>query len=422
MRTGEHFCPGILHAVPAKDGLLLRIRVPGGSIAPAQLHTVANLSTGEVELTSRANLQIRAIAEEDLPHIADALTAAGLLPSRTHERVRNLIASPFAGIDPDELLDIRPLIRELDQRLIADPVLAALPPKFSMAMDGGGRWFSRETDDLTLRAVPGDKDPHFALLVGGVPTNIRVTIGQAVDCMLEAARACLHVARELDLPARGRRIAAVPEAIARMLQRMPAPSLPPQSLPDRAIEVDAPVGVLHTRLSGFAAIAPSIALGRLPIAHAQRLAGIAAEHKADLRLAPWRGIVLGGIAEDAVSRVAAQLRGAGLSLDPDDGYRGLAACAGITGCDASLADVRANAAQLARQLAGRPAQPGWTVNISGCEKQCAMRNGATADLIATPNGYALKLHGIADTRLHTSASALEAVSACHAAASEEVHA
>ncbi len=63
MRVGEHFCPGVLHAVPAKDGLLIRIRVPGGLIEANQLSTVADLSRGlsdgTIEITSRANLQCR---------------------------------------------------------------------------------------------------------------------------------------------------------------------------------------------------------------------------------------------------------------------------------------------------------------------------------------------------------------------------
>ncbi|HEY4356636.1 MAG TPA: precorrin-3B synthase [Acidobacteriaceae bacterium] len=422
MRTGEHFCPGILHAVPAKDGLLMRVRVPGGQLAPNQLHAIASVSTGEIEITSRANIQLRGIASEDLPRIVAELTTAGLLPSRTHERVRNIIASPFAGLDRTELIDTRPLVRELDARLMADPALAAMPPKFSMALDGGGRWFCRETDDLTLRALPCEEGVCFALIIGGTPTYIRVTMEQAVDCILEAARVCLRVAKELELPARGRRIAAVPEAIARMLQSMPFPC-PSFSLPeaDRAVEAETPIGILSTKVPGFAAIAPSTHLGRMAALQAHRLAAIAADCNIDLRLAPWRGIVLGNIPEDATGRVTAQLREAGVFLDANDGYRGLAGCAGITGCDASLADVRADAVALATQLAGRPTQPGWSVNISGCDKQCAMRNGATAELIATGTGYTLKLHGIARAELHSSASAIDAVTACRAVMAEEVH-
>ena len=81
-------------------------------------------------------------------------------------------------------------------------------------------------------------------------------------------------------------------------------------------------------------------------------------------------------------KIVAQLQSIGLPCDGRDGFRGIAACAGSTGCDASLADVRGDAAALARLLAGSPKPSGWTVNLSGCEKQCAPRRGATAEVLS----------------------------------------
>ena len=107
IRVGESFCPGILHAVQAKDGLLTRIRVPGGMITPRQLTAVAELSAsfadGHVEITSRSNLQLRAIQKKDLNSVIQGLDSAGLLPSPEHDRVRNIVTSPFAGLGVDEI-------------------------------------------------------------------------------------------------------------------------------------------------------------------------------------------------------------------------------------------------------------------------------------------------------------------------------
>jgi sulfite reductase beta subunit-like hemoprotein len=82
-----------------------------------------------------------------------------------------------------------------------------------------------------------------------------------------------------------------------------------------------------------------------------------------------------------------------LSCDGRDGFRGITACAGSSGCAASLADVRGDAALLAQRLSGYAVPSGWTVNFSGCEKQCARRGGATAELIAGPLGYVLSIAG-----------------------------
>ncbi len=101
MRVGASFCPGILHAVPAQDGMLIRVRVPGGLVQANQLRAVAAISStfadGQLEITSRANLQLRGIATPDLPQVATALSQAGLLPSSQHDRVRNLVTQPACG-------------------------------------------------------------------------------------------------------------------------------------------------------------------------------------------------------------------------------------------------------------------------------------------------------------------------------------
>jgi precorrin-3B synthase len=273
MRLGDKFCPGIFHAVPAKDGLLLRVRVPGGLIDSRQLSALSalsvELSDGNIEITSRANIQLRAVKSRDLDSIAEHLTSVGLLPSREHDRVRNIIASPFAGLDSGELLDTRPLVRSLDERLTADPELAELHPKFSMALDGGGRWFSSETDDLALRALEMERTLYFHLTIGGLATGLVVTTDEAVDYILQAARACLRIARQFYLPVRGKRITAVPDAISCLMEHLSGISVPYSTPNDFKVEVEGPVGVSHTGQAGFVNLVPSIPFVRLNAAQAQ---------------------------------------------------------------------------------------------------------------------------------------------------------
>src|SRR2546423_6150995 len=114
-------CPGVLNAVPARDGLLVRVRVPGGLIVGSQWAVLAQLARrygdGRIDITARANVQLRGLRAQTLPEVTRELESIGLLPSRSHERVRNILVSPFAGIDPGELLDVRPFVRALDAGL-----------------------------------------------------------------------------------------------------------------------------------------------------------------------------------------------------------------------------------------------------------------------------------------------------------------
>jgi precorrin-3B synthase len=395
MRVGDSFCPGILHAVPAKDGLLIRIRMPGGVLIPQQLEIIAELSDayadGQIEITSRANLQLRGIKAEDLSQLVQGFESAGCLPSRQHDRVRNIVTSPFAGLAPDEILDSRSFVRELDDRLIADTILANLLPKFNFAIDGGGTWFSRDGDDLALRAVMVNGVPLFHLAIGGALSGFGVGTERALDCLLEAARMCLQISKKLGVPARGRNIVSRPEALTPLLNGL-SRFLVHCPEPTSNNSGDTPTGIYSTKRVGFVSVVPSVPLGRLTCQQARGLASIAKEWGGDLRLAPWRGILLSSIPDDSVGLVSAKLKAVNLSLDGKDGYQGVSACAGSDCCDASLANVRRDAVILAAHLSGREPKPGWTVNISGCEKQCAMRTEATAKLVATPNGYNLMIN------------------------------
>jgi len=421
MRVGENFCPGVLHAVPAKDGLLIRIRVPGGLIDPNQLRIVADLAAdvadGTLEITSRANLQLRAIRDRDLARVVEGITAAGLLPSPQHDRVRNIVTSPLAGLGIGELIDTRPLVYELDRRLRAEAIFTELHPKFSFAIHGGPGRYCQDLDDLSLEAVDLHGAPSLPLLrlsIGGIDSGFAVTSDNAVTCMLDAARGCIRLAQEAGLPVRARKIVAIPTPMQAILDALAPILIPcPPSAPPPAV-LEAPLGVLPTTQPGRVSLIPSVPLGRLTAAQAHHFAKVANEEQGDLRLAPWRGLVLGAIPELAASAIVRGFDSMGLSCEGGDGFRGIAACAGSTGCEASLADVRGDAALLAQRLRGRPVPPAWTVNLSGCDKQCARRHGAAAEFIAGPSGYTLKIDGQVAASNCSPEFALETVAALHA--------
>ena len=417
MKFGGQFCPGILHAVLAKDGLLIRIRVPGGLIEANQLEAVAGVSRdfadGTLEITSRANLQMRAIQDRDLEQVAERIALAGLLPSPQHDRVRNIVTSPIAGIDTEEIMDPRPLIHQLDQQLRADGIFLDLHPKFSFAIYGGSRRFSRSGDDISLEAVDLNSAPYFRFLIGGVYSGFVVKPDDAVNCMLAVAKMCIRLATESNLPVRGKAVATLPGAMKLIVDALSHVLTPSSVSPASRLVEEALVGIYPTTQNGLVSIIPSVPLGRLSAKQAIYLAAAANEWQSDLRLASWRGVVLGSIPEGEVDNIVGHLHSVGLSCDARDGFHGITACAGSKGCEASLADVRSDAAALAQRLSGQSAPSGWIVNFSGCEKQCARRGGATAELIAGPSGYALNIAGSHVASDCSPEFALESVAAKH---------
>ena len=190
VRPRADACPGVFAPHDAADGALARVRLPGGVISAAALRVVAScadeLGDGHVHLTSRGNLQLRGLARG--PELAARLAAAGLLPSATHERVRNVLASPLSGI-AGGLADVRGVAAGLDRGLCARSELAALPGRFLFALDDGRGDVAAEDPDLCWRAV---SPSNGVLLVAGVAVA-EVAVEDAVAVLLDAARAFLIV-------------------------------------------------------------------------------------------------------------------------------------------------------------------------------------------------------------------------------------
>jgi precorrin-3B synthase len=158
-------CPGALQLHQAADGALARVRLPGGMISPGQLqviaHAASRFGSPAMELTSRGSIQIRAIT--DTAAVAEAVAAAGLLPSQTHERFRNIVASPLSG-RLGGLTDIRGLVTDLDEAILAAPRLAELPGRFLFGIDDGRADVSGLATDAGVHVV--DRSTAALLLAG----------------------------------------------------------------------------------------------------------------------------------------------------------------------------------------------------------------------------------------------------------------
>lgn len=170
VRTRRDLCPGTFRPWVADDGLLVRLRVPGGQLPAAQLTALSSVAQrhgdGQVHLTSRANLQVRGLPSRDgaLPHqvVAD-LEATGLMPSRSHELVRNILASPLTGLAPGGHTDLRGLTRALDEALRAEPEAADLAGRFLFVLDDGRGDLVARSCDLGLVALDAE---HVQVRIG----------------------------------------------------------------------------------------------------------------------------------------------------------------------------------------------------------------------------------------------------------------
>lgn len=147
-------CPGALRLHSADDGRLARLRLPAGRLTARQVEVLAvaaeTLGDGRISITSRGNAELRGLADDCGARLAELLAGAGLLPSPTHERVRNIVASPAAGLDGLGAADVQLWARELDALLCATPWAAALSGRFLFVLDDGRGDVAGLGGDVTL--------------------------------------------------------------------------------------------------------------------------------------------------------------------------------------------------------------------------------------------------------------------------------
>ena len=359
-------CPGALQLHLAADGALARVRLPGGVISAGQLaalaHAATRFASPDTELTSRGNIQLRAIT--DTAAVAEIVAAAGLLPSQTHERVRNIVASPLSG-RVGGTTDIRDLVTELDEAVQSEPVLAELPGRFMFGVDDGR---------ADISGLAADVGAHFldeataALLLAGRDTGVRLMKPDAVPALVAVAR------RFAATRGKAWRVAELTD-VAPLLEQFTPRAAPGATWP---AAIRPPVGWLPQD-DRRVALGAAVPLGVLQAGVAEYLAAIGAP----LVITPWRSVLIcdldDGVA-DAALRVLAPM---GLVFDENSPWLSVSACTGSPGCEHSAADVRADAAAaLDDPVDGHR-------HFVGCERACGSPP-IGAVLVATGDGYRLR--------------------------------
>lgn len=394
LRVG--WCPGALRPMASADGLILRVRPRLGRLSLAAAADLARFAAGPgagvVELTNRANLQLRGLDEAGRAEALRLLERHGLLDAEAAaEAVRNIVLDPLAGLDPQAVVDVSPLATALDGALRAEPDLWDLPGKFGFVVDGYGRLpLDDYAADIRIEALRRD-GPCAVVIRPAQPeapgaTGAVLPWDAAVPAALALARAFLAARRDdptlMRMSHLTRRLGAA--AVLRGAGLDPVRAVPRPPAPERLERVgllaltDGPDGT---------ALAVAAPFGRLPAASFGTLLAAAAEAgAAGLRVTPWRALILVGLAPAAARRLYDVAAGLGLVVDPADPRRAIAACTGAPGCPRATTKVLADAEALAVRLR-LDGRAGIRLHVSGCAKGCAHQGKAAVTLVAQDGFY-----------------------------------
>jgi precorrin-3B synthase len=424
-------CPGLLRIVAARDGGICRIRLPGGALSHDDAIAVADAAhahaSGVIELTNRANLQIRGVRAGEEHALIERLLAAGLGPraaaadaadaadastatplaNPAADDVRNVMLSPAAGFDRAALFDTTDLAAQILDLLQREARFAALSPKFALLLDGGEQLaMLGHPHDIWLAALQaGDNGgPRFAFGLAGCapvapddlpalgavrPEHVVALVGALVHAFLDlaapeemrmrdllaripAAAVLAHIEAHVETHTAVRGSLSRDASIAAWRRPRARPSLR--------------FGAHAQSEPGLSYIGGAPALGRVDAPTLRELASLARDAgNGALRITPWQSVLLPDVRTQAAPSTLLRLASLGFACDRSLPFARLVACTGSSGCAKGHADTKADARKLAARL---PADV--DVHLSGCTRSCAAAHPVPFTLLAVaPERYDL---------------------------------
>ena len=374
------WCPGAVRPMETGDGFLVRVRLTAGILSAelaGELATIARQWGNEqIDYSQRGNLQLRGVQVDDLHLVQQRLADLGVLDrDAASEAVRNIVASPLSGLDPTAAIDGRALCAALEKRLVSDTTVHALPGKFGFVVDEGGRLALDDVAvDVRFTGLKTEDGPRVLIAVATAPGHyqpIAVTsVEETPDRAADLARGVIALRASLpNAPRRMHEIIAQTGLAALFHASGFGEVMADVSMMRHASGVEAVLGD-HTGQPG-SFIGVGAPFGRFNADQLALLGDLAAERAmGELRLTPWRVILIPGVKPEKLPRIRPWISGARFIFSPDDPRLAVVTCAGSSGCRSATVEARADGETLAA-TARSLAKSGLTLHVSGCEKGCA---------------------------------------------------
>jgi ferredoxin-nitrite reductase len=416
----RHKFHGLFYVAPNQDAFMLRLRLPGGIVRAHQARGLADVAEsfggGYVDVTTRANLQIREIGAAYPIEVLEAIDELGLTSRGSGaDNIRNITSSPAAGIDAQELYDTRPLGRALHHHILNHRELYGLPRKFNIAFDGGGRLgVLEDTNDIGFTAVrvgpgkagkalqdgPVAEGIYFRMMLGGLTghmafaadAGVLLTADEVVPAAVAIVKAFIANGDRTDRhKARMKYLIdqwGVPKLVEEAAAHLPFAwryADPEINEPRGPIDRSGHIGVHDQAQPGLCYIGVVAPVGRVTSAQLRGLADIA-EHfgSGTLRLTVWQNLLISDIPRGDVAAAKTAIEALGLAVEVSAVRAGLIACTGNVGCKFALADTKRHALALAEHLDARfVIDTPLNIHLTGCPNSCAQHVVGDIGLLAT---------------------------------------
>lgn len=398
---------------------MVRIKIPLGRFSARQLRRMAAVSdeyaTGNLHITTRQDVQVHFVQLERTPQLWAELEEDEItLREACGNTVRNVTASIFAGIDPDEPFDVSPYAEAFFRYFLRNPVCQDLGRKVKVAFSSsekdsagiffhdlgfipvlsGGQHGFRVVLGGGLGAQPKEADMIFAFL----PAPQLIPFSEAVlrvfdrygernrrnkarlkflvkevgtDTFLSWVEAEMKALPHLEYPI---------QPCATDLRAIPAGG-PCTEFPDPAYQRWLRTNVFQQKQAGYSAVGIPVRTGDLSSSTARRLADIIEAYTGDdSRFTPSQSILLRFVRQENLPRLYADLAEVGLTRIGFHRANDIVACPGTDTCNLGIGSSMGLAHVLQDVLEGEFSrlieEHELSIKISGCMNACGQHTVA----------------------------------------------
>ena len=420
---------GMLHRDKRTPGqFMMRLKVPNGIINSDQMRFYADCvekygeEKGVIDITTRQNIQLRGVKIEDAPDIIDGLHARNQTSFQSAlDSVRNMVGSPLAGIDDQEMVDTREFCNALNDLVSLDPVTNTrgnpqwgnLPRKFNIAVSGSRDDYAHtHINDIGLvpckHAETGVMG--FNVVLGGymsikrvaesIPANMWIPADR--ESVVTLSEAILRIFRD-ESERKDRQKArlmwlvekyGVAEFKQEVIKEINSYGRgvtvsDAQPAPTEPFERRELLGVHKQPQEGKSRVGVLVPTGRLSVKECREIADLADSYSGgEIRLTVEQNFILPNVDDDKVDALLKEKSlgdGSRLKVNPGFIEGNTVSCTGAQFCGLALVETKAPAEAVAKKLeelvtVDRPIRIHWT----GCPNSCGQVQVADIGIMGGP--------------------------------------
>lgn len=419
---------GMFHRKKATPGkFMMRLRIPNGIITSDHMRYFASVvrphgpENGVVDITTRANIQLRGMPFEDSVDAVKGLQERGLTSLMSGlDNLRNMVGSPIAGLDKYELYDTRELTKKIDDWYSGNgkgnPEWANLPRKFNIAISGSRDDFAHtHINDIGLVPVPHKVTGKmgFNVMLGGyfsikrAAASIPMAVWVPEEDAFDLCRAILRYYRDngnrgdrqktrllwlIEELGMDRFKAAVSEEIA-ALKGLSSPYAfePTQEYTTEWTQGHRDLlGVHEQKQDGKCWVGIHVPVGRLSADECEAIAALADKYSGgEIRFTVEQNILLPNVDKDSVPALSAEpilsSIDSRLSIAPGNIAGHVVSCTGAQFCPVAIVETKLNIVNLTKKLEQILEVPDKVrIHMTGCPNSCGQVQVADIGLMGAP--------------------------------------